>query len=725
VKWRKTEIDPSLVKEFAQRYGCDLLAASILIRRGITEGEDARFFLETDLRHLHNPFLLPGMEDAVERLLAAKEEGEKILVYGDRDVDGMTGTALLTGFLRRAGFDANWALPRQGEPYGLSVRAVEEFAAAYGTLVITVDCGISNRVEVARASELGVSVIVTDHHTPPENLPEAAALVNPKLPGSLYPFKELSGCGVAAKLVSALRFALSSEMYGQPISLLNVRPSNDAFIVEIAKTRNLAVIDTLTEALVPGMVDISATRLPAFLRGQQILAWDAPLQKKMLARVFGNGVDIELLDIAGEAGKIIPAAAGKSLVRLRELSRIGKYSGQTGELDVLVNLFTSFVRKKEPAAFWGEGSDEEAQLAALGTIADIMPLLNENRLIVRTGLDALRKKPGTGLAELILALGFDPRHAAAKEVSFQLTPAINAAGRMGSPEKAVSLLLEEDAARRRSLASDITVMNQERKRLVEEVCQRALPEAGKSLDEYSKNLVVVSGENILPGIAGLIASRLADRFHVPALVCSINGDDIKGSLRSARGYDLLPLLERCSDLFSNYGGHPFAAGFDMDRGGLDALCSRLQDIACGMELPGEEDKAWEIDAELPLSYLSMLDTSGASSAKQELYILRLVDDFEPAGERWRPLLFRSNGLVISDMQLMGRDEAKHVKLTLDTGKNPPRDFRWTGLYWNAAGKIKVDFDMNDTVDIIYNLGRDWFNGNEKPQMIIRDLKRHE
>ncbi|MDR2617856.1 MAG: DHH family phosphoesterase, partial [Treponema sp.] len=378
MKWDKKDISPELVKETAAKYGCDFLTSSILIRRGITGAEEIRYVLEEDPRYLRNPFELPGMEDAVDRIIAAKEEEEKVLVFGDRDVDGITGTAMLAGYLGGLGMDVTWRIPTGDDRYGLSREAVEEFAAAYGTLIITVDCGISNIAEIQRANELSVDVIVTDHHNPQDELPEALCIVNPKLPGTAYPFQHLAGCGVAYKLVSALRFALKSELYGQPVCLLNTRPVNDAWIIEIAKLRNMAVTGSLTETVVPGMVGISGTRLPAFLEGQQILVWDAGLQKKILAKIFGGGVEIGMLDIAPEIGKLIPQTAGKSLLRIKELSKIAKYSGsETGELDVFVNLFTSFVRKREES--FTEADNTDLQLACLGTIADIMPLKDENR----------------------------------------------------------------------------------------------------------------------------------------------------------------------------------------------------------------------------------------------------------------------------------------------------------------------------------------------------------
>jgi len=181
MKWDKKEISAELVKEISTKYGCDLLTASILARRGICTGDSIRYFLEDDLLSLRNPFAMDGMEDAVERILAAKEEGEKALVFGDSDVDGITGTALLAGYLESIGIDVTWRIPTGDEAYGLSLEAVEEFYAKDGTLIITVDCGISRFAEIKRARELSIDVIVTDHHEQQEELPDALVIINPKL----------------------------------------------------------------------------------------------------------------------------------------------------------------------------------------------------------------------------------------------------------------------------------------------------------------------------------------------------------------------------------------------------------------------------------------------------------------------------------------------------------------------------------------------------------------
>jgi single-stranded-DNA-specific exonuclease len=705
MNWDKKDIPPELVRELASRYGCDLLTASVLARRGILEGEEIRYYLEDDPRHLHSPFELPGMEDAVDRLIAAKEEGEKILVFGDRDVDGITSTALLCSTLVKQGMDVAWRLPTGNDTYGLSARAIEEFAAGGGTLIITVDCGISNIAEARKAAELGVDMIITDHHNPQDELPDALAIVNPKLKDSRYPFRDLAGCGVAYKLAAALRFALKSRFYGHNVCLFNARPVNDAYVVEIAKLRNLSVIDRLEETIVPGMAGISDTRIPAFLEGQSIFAWDVPLQKKTFAKIFGNGVDLYLLDLSTQIPEEIPSTAGKSLLRIKELSRIARYTGDgVTELDALINLFISFVHRKEKNFDADDYAD--LQLAALGTIADIMPLRDENRVIVRTGIESLIKKPRPGLSELLFKLEFSGRRIGAVDISWNLCPVINAAGRMGNAGKAAALLLEEDPKERDRLSSEVISMNEERKKVGQETWAVVEPLAEKSLAVYGGAMVLAAGDGIFRGVTGIMANSLISRFKVPALVVSFNEDIATGSFRSLRGYNVRGLLEQCADLFIDWGGHDFAAGFSMPMGNWDTFLERLKKAAMTIELGSPDDEETiGIDAELPREYITP-------------DIFTLVDRLEPYGEANPPLSFLARRLKIINIDLVGKNGAKHVKLTLDTGKH-----KWPAMYWQAAGKVKQEFDLNDTVDLVFRFSRNWFNGIETPQIIVTDLKR--
>jgi single-stranded-DNA-specific exonuclease len=704
MKWDKRDIPQELVKEIAARYRCDPLAASILVRRGIINGGEIQYFLEDDLRYLHSSFDMPAMEDAVERILAAKDEGEKVLVFGDRDVDGITSTVLVMGCLSKLGMDVSWRLPMGDEPYGLSIKAVEEAAAAGVTLIITVDCGISNVEEVERAGELGIDVVITDHHNPQAEIPEALAIVNPKLASSHYPFRELAGCGVAYKLVSALRFALKSAMFGQQICLFNTQPLNDAYSIEIAKLRNLTVIDRLTEVVVPGVVDITQTRLPAFLEGQHIFVWDAHLQKTTLTKIFGKGVEVQLFDIAPEIGKVIPQTAGESLLRLKEASSFARYSDkELDELDVFINLFTSFAQKKEQ--YFSDDDLEDMQLACLGTIADIMPLRDENRIIVRAGIASLEKKPRAGLSDLLFKLNLAGRRIIANDLSWLVCPTINAAGRMGSPEKAAQMLLEPDGAKRDRLADNLMAMNEERKRLGADVWTIVESLAQKSLPDFDNKFAVAGSDKIVRGITGIMANRMVGFFKVPALALSF-GDIYTGSLRSAGGYSLTLILEQCADLFIDKGGHDFAAGFSMVPANFEAFLGRLKQIAYNIELQAEAGKETiAVDAELPPSYLTP-------------DILKIIDRFEPFGAENDPLTFLVRKVKVQDIQFMGKHGVKHDKLTLDTGKN-----KWTALYWSAADKVKKDFDINDQVDLVFKITRNFYNGSETPQIIVTDLKR--
>jgi single-stranded-DNA-specific exonuclease len=706
MKWDKKDIPQTLVKDIADHYGCTLLTASILARRGVINGESIRYFLEDDPRYLHNPFELPDMNDAVERILAAKEEGEKVLIFGDRDVDGITSTTMLYNFLSGLGVDVSWRIPLGDEPYGLTLTAVEDFAKEYGSLIITVDCGISSTAEVLRAAELSIDVIITDHHNASDTLPPAYAIVNPKRADSIYPFRNLCGCGVVYKLVSALRFALKSDLYEQPVCLLNTRMANDAFIVEIAKLRNLAIIDTLTETLVPDMLGISDTRLPAFLEGQQILVWDAPLQKMTLAKIFGNGVEVGMLDIAPEIGKEIPQAAGKSLLRVKELSRIARYSErEQTELDVFISLFISFVQKRGQL-FTAEDS-ADLQLASLGTLADIMPLVDENRIIVRAGVASLEEKPRPGLSDLLYKLGFAGRRLTTTDISWQLCPAINAAGRLGSPDKAMELLLEADAKKRDILATELIDMNENRKKMGADAWIIVDKRAEESLERYGGKLAVAYGAEIFRGVTGIMANKLVERYKAPAMVVSFGVDIYTGSVRSLKEVNILPLLEICADLLIDWGGHNYAAGFSLEKARWPLFLERLVSAVNILDSGISTEETLFIDAELPHSYLTP-------------DILKVVDRFEPYGEENEILFFMAKNLRILDISLMGKVEAKHVKMTLDAGKH-----KWPAIYWSAVDKVKKDFDVGDNVDIVFKITRNWFNGVETPQMIISDLRRSQ
>jgi single-stranded-DNA-specific exonuclease len=347
-------------------------------------------------------------------------------------------------------------------------------------------------------------------------------------------------------------------------------------------------------------------------------------------------------------------------------------------------------------------------------MADLMPLRDENRIIVRIGMAALQEKPRPGLYDLLFKLGLSGRRLGAGDISWQVCPAINAAGRMERAEIAAKLLMEENLKEREQLAEEIIGLNEQRKAKGEEMWALVEPMAAESLEDFGGKLALAYGENIYRGVTGIMANRLVNRFKVPAVVVSFRDDVATGSLRSTRGYDLSSILDSCADLFIDKGGHNFAAGFSMDCGKTEGeksnwqeFLARLKTIAQTIELQDEADEGTvAIDAELPQSYL-----------KPDI-LFKIIDRFEPYGEENRPLTFLAKNLLVEDISLMGKTEAKHVKLTLNAG-----DYKWPAIYWQAADKVKKDFDFGDRLDLVFQVNRNYFKGNEIPQLIVTDLKR--
>ena len=705
----KKDIAPEQVRELCGRFSCDPLTASILARRNITSGSDILYYLENDLRFLHSPFLLSGMEDAVDRILAARDEGEKVLIFGDRDVDGITSTTVLHRCLKELGVDVSWRIPSGEDTYGLSMKAVEEFAANYGTLIITVDCGISNNLEIDRAVELGIDVVVTDHHNPPENLPKATIIIDPKLPGDDYPFPFISGCAVAFKLATALRFA-QNELYKQELCLLDVRPVNDAYTIDCVKLVNMTERSRLTETITPGMVRIEDTRLMQFLRGQQILVWDAELQQKQLAKIFGTGVEFNMMDLRPEISTEIPAVRNASLLRVKEMSKILRYrEGIQSEMDGFCNLFVTYIQKKTANSQNNKKIQEDLQLVMLAALADIMPLQNENRILVRQGLEALNSgQPIDGLKELLARLNLLGKRIGSTDISWNVVPVLNAAGRLGRSELAVQLFLSETSQQRDAIAEEIIQLNKDRRQLGTDAWGYVERQAYENFDKYNKKLVVVVDPRIHRGISGILAAQLVKVFGVPAVAITILEDGTAiGSVRSTRGFDVTPMLDSCGNLFLNHGGHNYAAGFSLNKENLDALLQHFLDYTPVIELEDNDQQLVQADAEIPHSHLTP-------------DLLKITNLFEPYGESNPPLTFFSRRLKIVTADIIGKGEKKHLKLILAGGKH-----KWPALYWNAAERLGTDFAPGDTIDLVYRVERNVFNGMESAQMVVQEVERSQ
>jgi single-stranded-DNA-specific exonuclease len=466
-RWLIPDFEPTQAETLRRALGMEAPAAQVLIRRGFADPECARQFLEPSLAALHDPRLLRDMPRALDRLLAAVRGRERVLVYGDYDVDGTTSTVILSKAIEMAGGVADWHVPhRLREGYGMRAEVVERAAAEGVRLIVSVDTGIRAAPVVARANELGIDVIVTDHHLPEEALPPALAVLNPNRPDCPYPDKNLCGAGVAFKLVQALIGSL-----GWPPD--KVRRVTESFL----------------------------------------------------------------------------------------------------------------------------------KLVAIATVADVVPLTGENRVIVKHGLDGLSEVRNPGLRALLDVAGFSGSTVpSARQVAFQIAPRINAAGRMDTAEAVIEMFLTADQERARALARQLHDQNAERQAVeagIREVCEQM------TVDPSAAALVYYA-EDWHRGVLGIVASRLVERFHRPVFVLARNPDDglAQGSGRSIPAFHLLEALEAMPDLFTRFGGHSHAAGVTLEAARVEEFRRRFHDYAAARLRPEDLQPCLKLDGSLHFSNIT-------------------------------------------------------------------------------------------------------------------------
>ena len=695
--WEKSELNPDELREVARRYGLDLISAAVLIRRDYLDEESIRFILDNDPLSMHNPFLFKDMSRALKRIHEAVSRGELIQIFGDRDVDGITSTILLREVLENCGAKIRWQIPVGEDDYGLTVEVIDSCAAEGCGLLITVDCGISNNEEIAKAGELGIDTIVLDHHNPPEQLPPAFAVIDPKCRGSSYPFRDLSGCGVVAKLAVAMAYSTSGD-FDAPLWFLDIQPANEAFTIHAVQLLNLVEQERIVDTIPENQPNLQRTRVYERLKDQKILVYDKDSQLRYLKLLNAEGM-FELVDIMPDLASGFPEIAGKSLMRARESLPNLRYV-QMSEVDVLVELYRRLSWSRldlltvlEPIV----------DLAALGTIADLMPLVNENKIIVRRGLEAMGRMKRSGLRELLLRQNLHGRQLTAKDISWHVTPVLNSAGRMGEPQRAAELFLSESQDEIAGVIDAILQLNRQRKQLGDKIWESVFPEARASTELTNGKFVFVAASEIPRGITGILAARLVSFFKVPAVVVSLGRSKAVGSLRSP--YPVDGFLDLFADYFLNYGGHDRAAGFNLPTDRFQAFQDRFWQIPPAHTPPDREEAKLIIDAEVPPAYLNP-------------ELIRVVEIFEPYGEGCPPLVFLTRRVKIERLEIVGKKDPAHVKMLLGADR-----YKWPAVYWNAAPQAGKDFDRDDTVDIVFRLNRNYFMNTETLQLTILDLKR--
>lgn len=534
----------------------------ILLRRGVDAPDQARAFLRPQLSAVHSPYDLPDMQPAVERVERAIDGGQTILVHGDYDADGMSSAALLTLGLRDLGGRVEAFVPhRTRDGYDLSDAGLEKAAELGASLIVTADCGVTAAGAVRRAAQMGIDVVVTDHHRPGGELPPAVAVVNPMLEGSAYPFRDLAGVGVAFKLLAALH-----ERAGADAPLLN----------------------------------------------------------------------------------------------------------------------------------------QHLDLVALGTVADQMPLTGENRILVRAGLRALERSLKPGLRSLLATAGIPTdRPIDSEHVSFRLAPRLNSVGRMGEADAGLQLLLATDEDAAEGLAAHLERQNAERRLTDRQVYEQARAQVRASLRDEDR-AVVLWGDDWHPGVLGIVASRLVERFHRPSVVISFDGEVGRGSGRSTDGFHLFNALQECEPLLERFGGHRMAAGLTVRRERVEELAARLRDLARRDLSDRVPVRELRLDLEVPLSRL-------------DADLLRWLNHLAPFGSGNPQPILAVRGVAFERLARVGSDGG-HLRLQLvqDGHRIPAIGF--------GLGRRLQEARSAGRADVAVEITENRWNGRREVQARILDFR---
>ena len=557
-KWEFFSHDQAKVVEISEKFNISELLATVLVNRNIVEDKDVELFLNPTRNDFHDPYLMPDMRQAVDRIVKAIENKEKTMIYGDYDVDGITSITVLSRFFKERGLDVGAYIPnRLDEGYGLNKDAIKQIADDGYKLIITVDCGISGTEEVAYAYELGMEVIITDHHEPLEELPEALAVIDCKRKDSQYPFNSLAGVGVAFKLIQALGIELKLE------------------------------------------------------------------EKEYL----------KFLDIV-----------------------------------------------------------------CIGTISDIVPLVDENRVIAKLGLKLVEQTRSPGVRSLLNAAAY--KEVNSNTVSFGIAPRINACGRMGHERDALDLFLTENIVEANKITEKLNEYNKKRQDIEKKIFEEAIDKIEKE-NLKDNNALVVGAEDWHHGVIGIVASKITELYFKPSILICFEGEDGKGSGRSIPGFDLHAALCTSSKYLEKYGGHEMAVGLSLKKDNFDEFKKVFEEIA--KEANTEEIvPVIKIDKEINLKDITL----------ESVKSLKLL---EPFGESNKTPIFIYKNLRIDSIRALS--EGKHLKLTLKDGNTIINAIGFN------MGKCSEEYLIGDKVDVIGVLETNTFNGIESVQINMKDIRK--
>jgi single-stranded-DNA-specific exonuclease len=565
-RWRLKNCDAEIIAEISKTAGISPLQARLLANRGVSTSEQALEFLSPSLSGLSDPFLMKGVAEAVERLVQAKLRSETLCIHGDYDVDGVTAVALLTDFFRALSFPVRYVIPKRLEDgYGLSSEGVDEAKRLGATVLITVDCGITSVSEAEYCRDSGIDLIITDHHTPGETVPNALAVINPLQPGCLAPFKSLAGVGIAFKLAVALRSRLRSEGFFKKLAEPNLR---------------------------------------------------------------------EYLD-----------------------------------------------------------------LVALGTIADLVPLTGENRVMAFYGLKELATSRRAGIEALTRVSGVSG-DISAVDVGFRLAPRLNAAGRLDDAKRGVELLLTSDPQLAGVLADELDAANRERQEIEQEILADAVERLQNDETLSGRTAIVMASEKWHPGVIGIVASRVVERCHRPTILIAMQNGEGKGSGRSIPAFHLYNALAASAEHLLKFGGHRQAAGIAILEENLSSFYDSFDRYAADNLTKEELVPELAIDAEL-----SPLDLDDR--------LFTVINALKPYGMGNPEPLFLLRGVKVVSSRVI---KDSHLKMTLEIAGNMV-----DSIGFKMAGKIP-DAGF---IDILFTPELNVWKGRENLQLRLRDIRNME
>ena len=709
------------------------IVKELLKLRGITSKEDIYDFFFQDIYSLSNPFNIKDVNVFVDRLKEAIENDEKILVYGDKDADGVTAASIIYNTLKVVTKNVEAFVPNHTTGYGLSKAVIEEYANSGVSLIITVDCGISNADEVEFARDLSIDIIVTDHHDIPEILPNAYAVFNPKISNTGFVSKNFSGCAVAFKLMQAFVFSYT-KLYNKDIIVLdyeidksknalkriralkstNFVVSDEVFGFELINDNNcyksiyidyydeLMSEDEVLEELASYMFEGDGTVL-VLTGGEDRLKRLLSLYEKYEIYLPEYDSVYDLLQLGARYGNInIKTTKTLDDFALALNVNIYRYDNiEYRDLIIKTEIFRRlfYISQKQLQSY----IRKKSILVLFGTVADVVPLIKENRAYIKCALKELEKPSHIRYNVMLEKINLLNTKIDTKIVSWRLAPFINAAGRMGSPETALKLLTSELKEEALSLSDEIYNMNETRKSLTESNFN--------TVNEYIKinscldfPVIVVKSKEIEQGLTGLIAGKVLSEYGKTAVIMYESEDGIcVGSIRSRGDDNARDMLEYANAYLTKFGGHKNAAGFTLNADNFDKFKNKIVKYASSQNFAAEKNEDI-FDMEINFKDIDMK-------------FVKSLELFEPYGYGNEEPLFVSKNVKVNDINRMQKNNKLHLRLDLMQDNR-----KLNGIIWNSSEEEVQKLLSSNYIDIIYKLKVNRFNGNEDARIYIEKYK---